>query len=131
MSYLVPRSFFSLPSLLEDDWDVSLAHSIPSGISVSEDEKHVFLEVAVPGVAPKDIDITFEKGLVRIVAESKKEEKEGRKYFKRLQSTFSYQYSVPSDVDTSADPETKVEHGVLHLTFAKSAKAQPRKIKVT
>lgn len=130
MSYLVPRSFFSLPSLLEDDWDVSLSNALPSGISISEDEKSIYLDVAVPGVAPKDIDITFEKGLVRIIAQSKKEEQDGRKYFKRLQSSFSYQYNVPSDVDMAKDPKTKVEHGVLHLIFEKSQKAQPRKITV-
>lgn len=130
MSYLVPRSFFSLPSLLDEDWDVGMMSNTPSGLSISEDNKNVFVEAVVPGVDPKDIDITFEKGVVRIVGESKKEEKEGRKYFRRLQSSFSYQFSVPSDVDLSKDPETKVDHGVLHLTFEKSEKAQPRKIKV-
>lgn len=130
MSYLVPRSFFSLPSLLDDQDDWSFFSNMPSGLSVAEDEKSVFVEASVPGVDPKDIDVTFEKGVVRIVAESKKEEKEGKKYFRRSQSSFSYQFSVPSDVDMGVDPTTKIEHGVLHLTFKKSEKAQPRKIKI-
>ncbi len=130
MSYLVPRSFFSLPTLLDDQDDWSFMSNMPSGLSVAEDDKHVYVEASVPGVDPKDIDITFEKGVVRIVAEGKKEEVEGKKYFRRSQSAFSYQFSIPSDVNTAKDPETKVTHGVLHLTFAKSEKAQPRKIKV-
>lgn len=130
MSYLVPRSFFSLPSMMDESDDWSFFSNMPSGLSVAEDDKNVFVEAAVPGVDPKDIDITFEKGVVRIVAESKKEEKEGKKYFRRSQSSFSYQFSVPSDVDMGTDPLTKIEHGVLHLTFPKSAKAQPRKIRV-
>lgn len=130
MSYLVPRSFFSLPSLIDDQDDWSFFSNMPSGLSVAEDEKSVYVEAAVPGVEPKDIDVTFEKGVVRIVAESKKEEKEGKKYFRRSQSSFSYQFSVPTDVDMGADPTTKIDHGVLHLTFTKSEKAQPRKIKI-
>lgn len=131
MSVLVPRSFFfNSPSMFDDDFDFGMMSNAPSGLSVAEDEKSVYVEAAVPGVDPKDIDVTFEKGVVRIVAESKKEEKEGKKYFRRSQSSFSYQLSVPTDVDIGKDPEVKVEHGVLHLTFYKSEKAQPRKIKV-
>ncbi|MEP7166839.1 MAG: Hsp20/alpha crystallin family protein [Candidatus Woesebacteria bacterium] len=130
MSYLVPRSFFTLPSLMDEDWDSGMMSNTPSGLSISDDDTSVYVEAALPGVDPTEIDITFEKGVVRIVGESKKEEKEGRKYFRRLQSSFSYQFSVPSDVDLAKDPQTKIEHGVLHLTFAKSEKAQPRKIKV-
>jgi HSP20 family protein len=130
MSYLVPRSFFTLPSVMDEDWDFGMMSNQPTGLSISEDDKSVYIEAAVPGVDPKDIDITFEKGVVRIVAETKKEETEGRKYFRRLQSSFSYQFTVPSDVDMGTDPETKNTNGVLHLTFPKSEKAQPRKIKV-
>lgn len=130
MSYLVPRSFFSLPSLMDEDWDFGMMTNTPSGLSISEDDKKVYVEAAVPGVSPEHIDVTFEKGVVRIVAEAKKEEKEGRKFFRRLQTSFSYQFTVPTDVDLSVDPETKVNHGVLHMTFEKSAKAQPRKISV-
>ncbi len=131
MSYLIPRSFLSMPTLMDENDDWTFLSNMPSGLSVAEDEKNVYIEASVPGIDPKDIDITFEKGVVRIVAESKKEEKEGKKYFRRSQTAFSYQFSIPTDVDASSDPSTKVEHGILHLTFAKSAKAQPRKIKVS
>lgn len=131
MSYLVPRSYWSWPSLLDDmndDW--GFMSNTPSGLSVAEDDKSVFVEAAVPGVKAEDIDITFEKGMLRILAESKKEEKEGRKYFRRSQSSFSYQMSIPNDVDVNTDPQTHYEDGVLTITFAKSAKAQPKKIAV-
>ena len=132
MSYLVPKSFFSLPTLSsmfdEDDW--GFMSNSPSGLSVSEDDKHVYVEAAVPGVDPKDVDITYEKGIIRISARTKKEEKEGKKYWKRSQSEFSYQFSVPGDVDANAEPSAEVRNGIVHLMFAKAAKAQPKKIAV-
>jgi len=132
MSYLVPKSFFSLPTLSsmfdEDDW--GFMSNSPSGLSVSEDDKQVYVEAAVPGVDPKDVDITYEKGIIRISANTKQEEKEGKKYWKRSQSEFSYQFSVPGDVDATAEPSAEVRNGIVHLTFAKAAKAQPKKIAV-
>lgn len=130
MSYLIPRSFFSMPSLLDDDADWGFFSNTPSGLSLAEDEKNVYVEAAVPGVQADDIDVTFEKGVLRVVGESKKEEKEGKKYFRRSQSSFSYQVSLSSDVDMGAEPKSELRNGVLHLTFPKTAKAQPRKISV-
>lgn len=129
MSYLIPKSFWSFPSLVdEEDW--GYMSNLPSGLSLSEDEKHVYAQAAVPGIEPKDVDITFEKGIVKISAYSKKEETEGRKFWKRSQSEFSYQFSVPADVDLNKDPEAVVKDGVVSLTFAKSPKSQPRKIAI-
>lgn len=129
MSYLVPKSFWSFPSLVDDE-DWGYMSNLPSGLSLSEDSKNVFAEAAIPGVDPKDVDITFEKGIVKITASSKKEEKEGRKFWKRSQSEFSYQFSVPADVDMSQDPEAEVKDGVVRLVFAKSPKSQPKKITI-
>jgi HSP20 family molecular chaperone IbpA len=80
MSYLVPKSFWSFPSLMssvldEDDW--GFMSNMPSGLSLSEDEKNVFVEAAVPGVDPQNVDITFEKGLVKITGSSKKDARSG------------------------------------------------------
>lgn len=135
MSYLVPRSFWSfpqmnLPSLLDEGSDWGMISNVPSGLSLSEDDKSVYVEAAVPGVDPENVDITFEKGVVKISATGKSEEKEGRKVWKRSQSEFTYQFSLPADVNTDADPEAQIENGVVHLTFPKSAKAQPRKISI-
>lgn len=132
MSYLLPRSFFSFPSLpsMLDDEDWGMMTNTPSGLSVAEDDKHVYVEAAVPGIQDKDIDITFEKGMLRIVAEAKQEEKEGKKFFRRSQKYFSYQLAVPGDIDVAIDPETELAHGLLQITFTKAAKAQPRKLTV-
>ncbi len=136
MSYLVPKSFwsnsfFNAPSLIDDDADWGLMTNSPSGLSLSEDDKNVFVEVSVPGVDAENIDVTFERGVLHIVAENKTQEKEGRKVVRRSQSHFSYQVVLPESVDVSGEPEAHLEKGVMKLTFPKSAKSQPKKITVT
>ena len=134
MSYLVPRSLMSFPGLglssLMDDDSLAFTSSLPNGLSLAEDDKHVYVEAAVPGVDAKDIDITFDKGVLRIVAESNTEEREGKKYFRRATSSFSYQVAIPSEIDMNSEPEAEVKNGIMHVTFAKSAKVQPKKIAV-
>lgn len=135
MSYLIPKSFWSfpsmnMPSLLDEDTDWGMMTNMPSGISLSEDEKQVYVDAAIPGIDPKNVDITFERGVLRIVAESKHEEKEGRKYVRKSQRHFSYQVVLPETIDTAAEPEAKYSNGELNLTFAKSAKSQPKKITI-
>jgi HSP20 family protein len=132
MSYLIPRGALSFPSLmnsfLDDDW--GSMSSMPNGLSIAEDDKHVYVEAAIPGVNADDVDMSFEKGILRIVAESKKEEREGKKYFRKASSSFSYQVAVPGEVDLSIEPEAEVRDGIVHITFTKAAKAQPKKISI-
>jgi len=55
---LVPRSFWrfpATPSLWEDEEDWGTLTNWPSGLSLSEDNAHVYVQVAVPGVDPKYI----------------------------------------------------------------------------
>ncbi len=120
---------FGLSSLMDDD-SLAFTSSLPNGLSLAEDDKHVYVEAAVPGVDAKNVDITFEKGVLRIVAETKTEEKEGKKYFRRATSSFSYQVAIPAEIDMNAEPEAEIKNGVMHVVFMKSAKVQPKKIAV-
>lgn len=36
----------------------------PSSISISEDETNVYVEITLPGIDPKDIEITFDTGVL-------------------------------------------------------------------
>lgn len=133
MAYdLLPRSIFSFPalhSLLDDADETSLNMSSPSGLSVSEDAKHIYVEASVPGIDPKDIEITFDKGVLWIKGESKQETKE-KKYYRRASNSFSYRVAVPGEIDLSQDPQAEARNGVMHVTFTKSPASQPRKITV-
>ena len=131
MRDLVPsRLWQPLPSVFDDDeWPMLFQN--PSGLSVSEDESKVYVETQIPGVDPKDIEITFDDGVLWVRGETKKEEEnKSRKYYRRASSSFSYRVSVPADVDQNADPEAVSKNGIMTITFSKFPKKQPRKIAV-
>lgn len=134
MSFGIMRGpFLNWPSLrfpsMWDDDDDTMTVSSPSGLSVSEDEKNVYVEASMPGLDAKDIEVTFDKGVVWVKGEAKEEEK-NKKYYRRASRSFSYRVAVPGEVNPDAEPEATYKNGVMTVTFAKSPKKQPKKIAV-
>ncbi len=137
MAYdLIPKNFFSfpsiqIPSIWNDDDEWLTAPSSPSGLSVSEDDKKVYIEAALPGIDPKNVEITTQDGYLWIRGEVKEEEKDkSRKYYREATKSFSYRVAVPGDIDSSIDPVASYRHGVMTVAFLKSAKSQPKRIPV-
>lgn len=137
MAYdLIPRNFFSfpsiqIPSIWNDDDDWVTAPSSPSGLSVSEDDKKVYIEASLPGIDPKHIDITSQDGYLWIRGELREEEKDkSRKYYREAAKSFSYRVAVPGDIDNSIDPVATYKHGIMTVAFMKSPKSQPKKIQI-
>lgn len=118
----------SYPSLTEDIEDLFPATNLLNGLSVSEDDKNVYVEAAVPGVYPKDVEVTFEKGILVIKAESKEEEK-GKTYQRKATRSFFYRVA-PGDVDPKSEPKAICKNGMMTVTFAKIPEAKPKKITV-
>lgn len=111
----------------DEDWDLAPVNS--GGVTISEDAQNVYVEAAVPGIDPKDIEVTFDKGVVWIKGETKEEEK-GKKYYRKATSAFSYRVAVPGDIDMSKDFEAAHKNGTVKIAFAKSPASQPKKIAV-
>lgn len=133
---LIPTRLLSFPSLsLPNFWDEDEEWlnypSTQSGLSVYEDENSVFVEAAVPGIDPKNVDVTFQDGYVWVRGETKEDEGDKeKKYYRKASRSFSYRVAVPGDVDSAKDPVATYKHGVMKIAFAKSPKAQPKKIQV-
>lgn len=130
---LTLRPFWRWPSLLDEDFDDLLpaTGNQASGLSVSEDDKHVYVTAALPGVDEKAIDITFDKGVLWIKGEVLEEETDKkRKYYRKSTGVFSYRVAVPGDIDPNVEPDATFKNGVMTVKFAKSPKAQPKKIAV-
>jgi HSP20 family protein len=129
---LIPRAFMG-PSRLQN-WldDEDWASFLPSsGLTVSEDDKNVYVEAAVPGLDPDKVDVTFEKGVLWIRGNQAEEEKdEQKKFYRKASSAFSYRVAVPGDVDESVEPEASCKNGIMKVTFAKRPEVQPKKIAV-
>ncbi|NMB57386.1 Hsp20/alpha crystallin family protein [Candidatus Beckwithbacteria bacterium] len=130
---LALRNFWNMPAFRWFDWDDEemAVSTMPSGLSISEDEKNVYVEAAVPGINPEDVEITFDKGMLWIKGEKKEtEEDKKKKYYRSATTTFQYKTMLPIEVDPTKEPEATSKNGIMKITFAKHPQTQPKKIKV-
>lgn len=129
---LIPRSFWNFPSrvnsmLDDDDW----ASFLPSsGLTVSEDENNVYVEAAVPGIDPQQVEVTFDKGVLWIRgSEEQTEGDEKKKYYRKASQAFSYRVAVPGEIDDS-EPEATCKNGIMKVVFKKAPQTQPKRLTV-
>lgn len=113
---------------MEDIEDLLPTSNLLNGLSVSEDDKNVYVEASVPGLDPKEIEVTFSKGMLTIKGEKKEEEK-GKTFHKKATRFFFYRVA-PGDVDPKSEPQATCKNGVMTVIFAKVPEAKPRKIAV-
>lgn len=126
-SFWKSRHPFSFLENIDDDWDLK-EFSSPSGLSVSEDDQHVCVEAAVPGIRPDEIEMIYDKGILWIKAEKKEEtEDKKRKFYRKAMSAFSYRIAVPGDIDEGKQPEATCKNGVLTVLFTKTNGGLPKK----
>ena len=129
---IVPKSFWSFPtkSLLSDD-DFFAPTVTNSDLSVSEDDKSVYIEANMPGLDSDDIEVTYHKGQLWLRGEKKEEEEnKKRKFYRYSSNSFSYRLAVPGDIDEKSEPDAEYKNGVMKVTFKKLAEAQPKKIAI-
>lgn len=103
-------------------------------VDINEFEEQFQLFVDVPGVDPKDVDITLENGVLTISGERfaqapKDDEKFIQRRTERGVGKFYRRFILPETVD--ADKVKAMDrHGVLEISIPKQAKALPKRIKV-
>jgi len=114
-----------------DDASVATANWAPS-VDISENNKAFTLLADIPGVDPKDIEISMEKGVLTIKGErssEKVEEDENYRRVERQSGQFYRRFTLPDSADADKI-EAKSEHGVLKIIIPKQEVAVSRKIEV-
>jgi HSP20 family protein len=106
---------------------------VPS-VDINEFDDKFQLFVDVPGVDPKDMEITLEAGVLTITGErfaqaEKADENVVNRRAERGTGRFYRRFILPETVDADKVKATD-RHGVLEILIPKQAKAQPRRIKV-
>ena len=106
---------------------------VPS-VDINEFDDKFQLFVDVPGVDPKDVEITLEAGVLTITGErfaqaEKADENVLSRRAERGTGRFYRRFILPETVDADKVKATD-RHGVLEILIPKQAKAQPRRIKV-
>ena len=97
------------------------------------EEKDRFVVLAdVPGVEPKDIDITAENGVLTVRGERRAEKREtenGYERVERVSGAFLRRFTLPEGANTESIKAKQV-NGVLEVTIPKTPAAQPRRISI-
>lgn len=91
----------------------------------------------LPGIDPKDVEISLENGVLTVRGEKKEERKEedpGAKYhmWERRYGSFTRSFALPSEVD-AAGVKATFENGILTIDLPKTeqAKVQGKKIPIS
>jgi HSP20 family protein len=101
-------------------------------VDIKEETDRFVIHADLPGVDPKDIDITMEGGMLTIKGERQsesREETDGYKRVERVAGTFYRRFSLPDTADADRIG-AKGKNGVLEVIIPKQEKVQPRKITV-
>jgi HSP20 family protein len=101
-------------------------------VDIKEEEKRFVLYADLPGINPKDIEITMEQGVLTVKGERpipKDEEYANYKRVERAYGTFHRRFSLPDSADP-AGIQANGRNGVLEISIPKHERVQPRKIMV-
>jgi HSP20 family protein len=114
-----------------DSSDSDGAWWIPQ-VDIHEEAERFAVLVDVPGVEPKDIEITAENGVLTIRGERHartEEDSSGYRRLERRNGKFLRRFTLPESANLDSIT-AKHTHGVLEVSIPKQAKLQPRRIEV-
>ncbi len=101
-------------------------------VDVSETKDAVIVKAEVPGMDPKDIDVSLSGDTLIIKGEKKEEKEEKDENFYRIEmrrGSFQRAIRIPVPVDKDKI-EAKYEKGILKIKLPKTEETKPKQIEV-
>lgn len=129
--YKYPFSFF--PELFEEIENDMVENftTVPSGLTVYEDEANLYVEAALPGLQSADIEVTLDKGVLWIRGEKKETEADKKKkYYRKASFNYSYRVLLPGEINETQEPKATYKDGIMTVSFSKSTGGKPKKINI-
>jgi len=134
---LMNRLHEQLGQIFGDNFGAPEAASSPNvawipSVDVHEEPERFVVRADVPGVEPKDIEVTAADGVLTIRGERRSEKRAKDGGFERLErvaGTFLRRFTLPE----TAQPEAitaKQTNGVLEVVIPKQPKVQPKRVTV-
>jgi HSP20 family protein len=122
-------SFFEdRPMVRRGDW---MGEWLPS-LDLLETKNEFVIKAEVPGMTPKDIDISLAEGILTIRGEKKqeKEEKEENYHFvERGYGSFNRSIRLPGEVQSNKI-KAAYKDGILRVTLPKTEETKKKEIKI-
>lgn len=101
-------------------------------VDIMEDKDGLHVTAELPGVDPKNVEVTVENGILTIRGERNFEKAtEGETYHRveRVYGSFERSFSLPNTVNADKI-EARYKNGLLHLTMPKREEAKPKPVKI-
>jgi HSP20 family protein len=101
-------------------------------LEIYETPDAVTVKALVPGVAPSDLDVTFQDGLLTIKAktETPQANDDWTWHLREIgYGEYSRSVSLPAKLDVDK-ADTRFENGILTLTLPKTAESRPTRISI-
>ena len=101
-------------------------------VDIREEPERFLLFADVPGVEPKDIHITADKGVLTIRGEKRAHQTQQQNGWQRLErrsGSFLRRFTLPEGASVDAIT-ARHAHGVLEVAIPKQPQLQPRRIEV-
>ena len=101
-------------------------------LDVSETAREIVIHAELPGMDPKDIDLSVRGDILTLAGERKQEKEEKGENFHRVErsyGSFSRSIRLPAEVDPGKVNAT-YKDGVLKITLGKTKEAAVRRIEV-
>jgi HSP20 family protein len=102
-------------------------------VDIREEDNRFVILADIPGVDPKDIEVSADKNELTIKGERKSETTQDNGKLKRVERSygaFLRSFTLPDNADADAISASG-KHGVLEISVPKKAETTPRRIAVT
>ncbi|MDQ7819090.1 MAG: Hsp20/alpha crystallin family protein [Armatimonadota bacterium] len=101
-------------------------------VEVYETDTEVVVRAELPGVDPKNVDVTVTEDTLTIKGEARAEQEErGRNYYRRELRYGSFLRTLPLPAEVQGDKaRASYRNGILEIRVPKSERARPRAVKV-
>lgn len=101
-------------------------------VDVKEEDTRWLVHADVPGVDPKDIEVTMEAGALTIRGRRQNEvrdQRDGWTRVERVSGSFYRRFTLPDTADATGI-SAKTQNGVLEIAIPKQPKVLPKRIPV-
>ncbi len=119
------------PSAFDDPTAFSFSDWIPQ-VDIKENRRRFQFSLDVPGIDPKNLQVTLDNGLLAISGERSMEKTSGEesdRLRERAYGAFERRFRLPATADP-AKVNAKCRHGVLTVTVGKQRAPKAEKISI-
>jgi HSP20 family protein len=109
------------------------AESWTPSVDIKEEESRYIVTADLPGIDPKEVEITMEKGALTLKGERRSEHTEdnaGVHRVERAYGSFIRRFSFPDSVDLD-NITANGKNGVVTISIPKKPSEQPKRISVS